>query len=80
MASGGAIADSRGGIVARTTAQGEATIMNVIARSSAVASGSVPDARGTREDRQGRDDHAQAVPLLDLLDEQLGGRFVSDAS
>lgn len=30
-----AIADSSGGIVESTTAQGEATIMNVIARSSA---------------------------------------------
>ena len=41
-----AIADSSGGMVASTTAHGEATIMNVIARSS-VGSNAAPNASGT---------------------------------
>lgn len=42
-----AMADRSGGIVARTTAQGDATIMNVIARSSESVR-SAPKASGTR--------------------------------
>ncbi len=41
-----AMADSSGGIVARTTAQGEATIMKVMARSRASVR-SAPKASGT---------------------------------
>ncbi len=43
-----AMAESRGGMVASTTAHGEATIMNVMARSSASVSRS-PKASGTRK-------------------------------
>jgi hypothetical protein len=42
-----AMVESSGGIVARTTAQGEATIMNVIARSN-VGSKAAPSANGTK--------------------------------
>ncbi len=42
-----AMAESRGGMVASTTAQGEATIMNVMARSRLPVTSS-PKARGTR--------------------------------
>ena len=52
-----AIADSSGGMVASTTAHGEATIMKVIARSSAPVR-SAPKASGIGEDGEGRGDHA----------------------
>ena len=54
-----AIADSSGGIVASTTAHGEATIMKVIARSSELGEGGA-EAQRDREDRKGGGDHAEA--------------------
>ena len=69
-----AIADSSGGMVASTTAHGEATIMKVMARSRASLQVVAREQRD-REHGQGGDHDAHRVALLDLLDEQLGARL-----
>ena len=69
-----AIADSSGGMVASTTAHGDATIMNVIARSSALCRSS-PASSGTAKIASVATTTPDRVPLLDLLDEQLGPRL-----
>ena len=65
-----AIADSSGGMVASTTAHGDATIMNVIARSNVGC-----EIRSQRqrdcEQRERRHHDTHRIPLFDLLDEQL---------
>lgn len=69
-----AIAANSGGIVASTTAHGEATIMKVIARSSEVCSAS-PHSSGAANSMIVAATMPIRVALLDLFDEQLRAHF-----